>query len=215
MNRKYLPSITLLLALIFFGQSFAQDEMLESSPVHKRERAISFSLATSGFGIGGVYRWTLPSYMHAGINMEFFIVRDDDEIEFIDPFTGIPYKINDANRLFLIPVNFELKKRLFTNDIEDDFRPHIMLSAGTEFGMNFPKPQEVFDNNGARTRVQPDNEFQLTWNILFGFGVDFTTKKNTFATLRPQYRITFFPDEIAGKKNHSAFEIKFEIGGQF
>lgn len=215
MTRKTLLLFTTLMITLFFSQVFSQEDELESVPVHKRERAISFSLASNGFGLGGVYRWTLPHYMHAGVNLEFFIVRDDDELELIDPFTGIPFKINDANRLFLIPANIELKKRLFHNDIEDDFRPHLMVSAGAMFGMNFPKEQFVFDDAGNRTRVQAENEFQFAWNLLFGFGVDFTTKKDVFATLRPQYRLTFFSEEIAGKKEHHAFEIKFEIGGQF
>ena len=216
MIRQRLLSIAILFAVIAFGHLFAQDDMLESSPVHKNERALSFSLATNGFGIGGTYRWKLPSYLHAGVNLEFFIIRDDDEIDVIDPFTLRPIKLNDTNRLFLIPATVELKKRLFANDIEDDFRPHVMVSTGGIFGMNFPKEQFITDPiTGSRERVQPDNEFKFAWNALVGFGVDFTTNKNTFATLRMQYRVARFATEIAGTDNHDAFEIKFEIGGQF
>ena len=72
MTRKYTFLITLLLISTLFSQLFSQDDELQSNPVHKRERAISFSLATSGFGLGGVYRWPLPSYMHVGLDLEFF-----------------------------------------------------------------------------------------------------------------------------------------------
>ncbi|NIU01441.1 MAG: hypothetical protein GWN01_11155, partial [Nitrosopumilaceae archaeon] len=93
--------------------------------------------------------------------------------------------------------------------IEDNFRPHVMLQGGAIFGMNFPKERQT--RSGV---IRPDDEFKFSYNFLVGFGVDFTTRKNFFATIRPQYRITYFPDTIAGKKNHSSFEIKLEIGGQ-
>lgn len=213
----------IFMVFLFFGQSFAQSNdvqtneygYLEAEPSHKNERAFSFSLSTNGLALGGLYRFKLPNYTHLGINLEFFAIRDDNEIAIVDPFTGRPFKLNDANRMFMIPVNLELKKRLFTHSIEDDFRPHLMFQAGGAYGMNFPKEVLIDTNSdGVLERVQPDNQFQLTYNLLAGFGVDIKTRGNFFATIRPQYRYTFFPETIAGKKDHSTFEIKIEIGTQ-
>lgn len=212
-NRLFL--LMLLSMILCSLPVMSQDDYYpESVPVHKNERSVTFSLATSGLGLGGSYRFKLPNFYHLGFNLEFFIARDDKEIRIFVPRFNQSYTLNDANRLFLIPANIELKKRLFANSIEDNFRPHIMLQVGGIFGMNFPKEQIVGEGPIGEV-VRPDNEYRFTYNVLFGFGADITTRKNFFTTIRPQYRLVFFSDDIAGKKNHSAFEIKIEIGGQF
>ncbi len=207
MKKQTLPGIFLLLVIISL-YAFPQSDDLESVPTHKNERGLSFSLASSGLGVGGFYRFALPNFLYIGADLEFFILRDDKEFEFVDGF-GNAFKINDVNRFFEIPLNIELKKRLFANDIEDNFRPHLMAQAGVIFGMNFPR--ELLIDEKA---VQPDNEYELSYNLLVGFGVDVTTRENFFFTVRPQFRYVFYQNKIAGKRDHSAFEIKLEIGGQ-
>lgn len=214
MIRNLYFAILFLAGILLGGTAYGQNTFENIQPVHMKERAFSFSLSTSGLGLGGTYRFPLPNYSHIGINLEFFVMRDDKEVEFYDPYFGYPVKLNNPNRLFLIPANVELKKRLFTNSIEDNFRPHLMLQVGGVYGMNFPR-EDAFILDQDNNRRSLDNEYQFTYNVVLGFGVDFTTRKNYFATIRPQYRLTFFSEEIANDKNHSAFEIKFEIGGQF
>lgn len=209
MNKMTAVLAVLLVLILGHTPLPAQETEVEAPPSHKNERGFSFSLSSSGLGIGGFYRLALPAYTHLGFDLEFFAVRDDKEFEFVDPFTGTAFKINDANRLFLIPAAVELKKRLFANSIEDNFRPHVMLQAGAIYGMNFP--QDVLINGET---IRPKNQFEFTFDVLVGFGVDFSTRANFFATVRPQYRFVYFANEIAGKTNHSVFEIKFEIGGQ-
>lgn len=209
--KRFIPALLLLMLCLAGGSLAAQDyELIETAPIHKNERGFTISLSTSGIGLGGVYRFALPLYSHIGFSAEFFIVRDDNEFELYDPYFNRFIKVNDINRLFLIPLNVELKKRLFVNSIENDFRPHILLQAGGVFGMNFPN-ETVIDGNV----IKPESEYEFGPDLLAGFGVDFTTKKTYFATLRVQYRYTYFSQGIAGKKDHSAFEIKFEIGGQW
>ena len=206
--KKRMFYIIILALSVLPLQMYSKVDEYESLPTHKNERGFSFSLASAGMGLGGFYRFALANFIHVGVDLEFFILRDEKEFEFVDPF-GNAFKINDVNRFFTIPLNIELKKRLFANDIEDNFRPHLMAQAGLIYGMNFPR--ELYIDEKV---VQPDNEFQFSYNLLIGFGVDVETRENFFFTIRPQYRYVFFPEKIAGKRNHSAFEIKMEIGGQ-
>lgn len=178
--------------------AWAQDENYQIT--HYSERGFSFSMGFSGTGVGAFYRKALTSYSHIGIAAEFFIMRDDKEFQGFDIF-GRPVSVNKVNRLFFFPVNVEFKKRLFVNDIEDNFRPHLVLQAGTIFGMNFPKAKEL------------SNEFQFSLDAVIGLGVDVKNGKDYFIGIRPQYRIIYFPSAIAGKKNHSNLEIKLEVGG--
>ena len=207
--KKYILSGFILMLCFFSGQTLAQDyEIIETVPIHKNERGFTVSLATSGLGLGGVYRWALPLYSHIGFSLEFFIVRDDNEFELYDPYFNQFIKVNDVNRMFTIPVSIEFKKRLFVNSIENNFRPHLLIQVGGVYGMNFPNEALVNGNI-----IKPDNEYEFAPSLLGGFGVDFTTRESYFATLRVQYRYAYFQNSIAGKKDHSSFEIKFEIGG--
>lgn len=190
----------MLVWLIFLPNGNAQE--VDESIIHANEMGVNFALGMSGFGFGGFYRKALGSYTYVGVNLNFFIMRDDKEFEYFDPILGISRKANDINRLFFIPLNLEFKKRLFAEDIEDNFRPHFIIQGGLIYGMNFPKPDQL------------KNESQFTYNFVLGFGADITNKEKYFITIRPQYRIVYFSDEIAQKKNHSNFEIKIEIGGR-
>ncbi len=200
MLRKFFFISLVLVYLVYAPNGQAQEEDL--STVHTNELGVNFSLGMSGFGLGGFYRKALGSYAFIGVNVNFFIMRDDKEFEYFDPVLGYSRKANDINRLFFIPLNLEFKKRLFAEDIEDNFRPHFIIQGGLIYGMNFPKPDQL------------KNESQFTYNFVFGFGADITNKEKYFITIRPQYRIIYFSDEIAQKKNHSSFEIKLELGGR-
>jgi hypothetical protein len=200
MLKKILLVILILLVTSDINYLQAQDDT--DVAIHTDEIGINLSLAMSGFGFGGFYRKALGSYTYIGTNLSFFIMRDDKEYEYYDYNYGISVKSNDINRLFFIPFNLELKKRLFANDIEDGFRPHVIFQGGVIYGMNFPKIEDLA------------NESQFSYNFVFGFGIDINNKGNYFITIRPQYRIIYFPKEIAQKKNHSNFEIKVEVGGR-
>ena len=81
--------------------------------------------------------------------------------------------------------------------------------------MNFPRDNNIDYERltpEEKTRYPKENEYRLTFNAAIGFGVDFTTNKELFISIRPQYRIIYFPKSIAGKKNHSSFEIRLELG---
>lgn len=199
MIKKSLLISLILIIFTYTPHGYSQD--FADTTIHTNEVGLNFSLAMSGFGIGGFYRKALGSYTYLGVDLNFFLMRDDKEYEYYDYIYG-SVKANDINRLFFIPLNLEFKKRLFANDIEDSFRPHFIVQGGVIYAMNFPKIDEL------------KNEYQFSYNFVFGFGIDITNKEKYFITIRPQYRVVFFSHDIAQKKNHSNFEIMVEIGGR-
>lgn len=202
MNR--LLSILVVLCVPVF--LMAQYEDLEP-PQHGTEYGIGFTLAMGGFGLGGYYRYALPGYMGLGASADFYMMRDDKEYEIYDPYSNFYYQLNKINRLFFIPIHVELKKRLFPNDIEDNFRPYLVGGAGGVFGMNFPRKTQVEGGDYPRK-----NEFRFTVDFYFGFGVDITTNEDYYFSIRPQIRFVQFAQSIAGDRNHSTFEIRLELG---
>lgn len=207
--RNYL----ILLALVFFITSlFPQEEDIPI--IHEDEYGAGITLAMSGFGLGGYYRFALPAFFHVGASLDFYLMRDEYEFTGYDIY-GYPIQVNKFNRLFLIPFSVEVKKRLFQNDIEEGFRPYLVGSGGLTFGMNFPREND-FERSylppSEQERLPEDNEFRFTFNFAIGFGIDITTNENFYFSLRPQYRIIYFPESIAGRNNHSNFEIRAELG---
>ncbi len=194
----------MLLLLLIPISLFAQYE--DTEPLHGDEYGAGITVAMSGFGLGGFYRFSLPNYFFVGGNVDFYMMRDPKEFTYYDYYYG-PVELNKTNRLFLIPVSVELKKRLFTDTIEDNFRPYVIGLAGATFGMNFPK-----NNSSDPNAVHRDNEFGLTFDFAIGTGIDFTTSQDYFISIRPQYRFIYFPTAIANQKNHSNFEIRIELG---
>lgn len=206
MKKIYSAIFAFLFVLSVFQFAFAQ--IYETAPLHGNEKGFGIDLSMSGLGLGGFYRKAVSGFMHIGFSADFFIMKDDKEFSFYDPYVGY-IKINNVNRLFLIPVNMELKKRFFANDIEDSFRPFGVAKIGVIFGMNFP------DKEAARFYgANADNQYEISYNAVVGVGTDFGGKGKYFVSVRPQYRFVYFSNTIAGKKNHSSFEIKIEIGSR-
>lgn len=174
---------------------------------HSDEYGAGITVAMSGFGLGGYYRFALPNFFFVGANLDLYMMRDEKQLDYYDPYWQVYVERNKQNRLFVIPLAVELKKRLFQDNIEENFRPYIIGMGGLTFGMNFPKD---YYRNGQK--ISRDNEYQTTFNFAIGAGIDFTTRDAYYLSIRPQYRINYFPTQIAGKKNHSNFEIRLEIG---
>jgi hypothetical protein len=197
--------------LILSANSFSQYENLP--PQHLNEYGLGITLAMSGFGLGGVYRVALPNYFHAGVGLDFFVMNDENEFTYYSYYG--PVKVNDFNRLFIIPMSVEVKRRLFYNDIEEGFRPYIVGLGGITIGLNFPQEDNIEFSTlppEEQERLPTDDEYRLSFNLGFGFGIDFTTSESFFLSVRPQYRFIYFPKAIAGKTNHSNFEIRVEFG---
>jgi len=201
---KLLFYVVLLVGLVV-GKAFPQYE--ETPVLHKNEYGASFTVAMSGFGIGGFYRIALPKFIHIGANLDFFIMKGEKEYPFYDPVYNRYIDLNKFNRLFLIPFSIELKERFFANSIEENFRPFLVQGFGFTFAMNFPtKEAQAIEN------IPHESEYRFTLGATIGLGVDITTNENYFVSIRPQYRFVYFPDTIAGKKNHSNFEIRIDLG---
>lgn len=206
MGKRLLLVGLLILGLVLSANAQTEEEV---NPIHKNEYGAGITLAMAGFGIGGFYRIALLNYFYLGLSGDFYIMRDEREFTYYDYYG--PIQINDVNQLFILPVNVELKRRLFANDIENDFRPFVSASAGFTFGMNFPKRNAIITHPDI-VEIPTSNEYRFAFSFGIGAGVDISTRENLYFSIRPQYRYIFFPGSIAGQKNHSNFEIRLEVG---
>jgi hypothetical protein len=204
--------IPVAVVMMVAGKSWSQ--YVERQPLQGNEYGAGITIAMSGIGLGGFYRFATPGFTHVGLSLDFYIMRDDNEFTYYD-YYGYPRQVNKFNRLFIIPASIEVKKRLFYNSIEDDFRPYLVALGGVTFAMNFPRHNDYEFSllpPSEQERLPRNDEYRFSFNLGIGFGIDVTSNQYFFLSIRPQYRFMYFPKAIAGKTNHSAFEIRLELG---
>lgn len=96
------------------------------------------SWSASGIGGGMFYHYYIRTdWILTG---EFFIsgLRNTDEYEQYNPlgnYWRVPEKIN---RLYRIPFSFGVQKLLFSEDLDDTFKPYISLGVGPGFLFSVP-----------------------------------------------------------------------------
>jgi len=213
MEKNYISIIlVLIVSAILNSPGLAQYE--EVPPQHLNEYGAGITLAMSGFGLGGYYRIAFPDFFHVGASLDFFMMRDENEFTYYDIY-GVPRQFNKFNRLFIIPLSIDVKRRLFQNSIEDSFRPYLVVLGGLTLGMNFPRENELERSQlppEDQDRLPRDDEYRVSFNVGFGAGIDVTSNESFYISIRPQFRLIYFPEPIAGDSNHSTFEIRLELG---
>ena len=177
----------------------------------KRQGGLGFAMAESGSSLGLFMTWPLLPDYHFGIGFDAFLLRDSKQIDFYDYYYGIPYTINKQNNVYLFDLLLTAKRRLFRDDLSDDFRPFLSLAAGPIYGMNYPEAQISADSS----TYQKKDQFAWAFGGYVGCGIDFSVKANTLVSIRAQYRIIPFSEKIGERSNHSMFELRFEIAQRF
>jgi hypothetical protein len=196
--RKLIGVLYLILLIPFID---AQEEHYDG-----RQYGGSFSMAESGASASGYYRWPVLEDWTAGFVGEFHLQRDKNQIEFADYY--YQYQFNKTNNLYFISLYTEAKKRIWKEALTSTMRPYFNFGIGAVYGFNYP---ESINTNEFES-VKPPDQFEWALQGTIGFGVDISTGKRFTFSIRPQYRYIHFQEKIAGTQDHSAFEIRFEIG---
>ncbi|MDZ7716055.1 MAG: hypothetical protein U5J95_07570 [Balneolaceae bacterium] len=174
---------------------------------------IDLQINNFGIGLTGHYARIVGRYTEITLEAGMTGLRDVSEQNFQDFFTGRRVIPNKYNRAFAFPILVGLKKRLFANEIADNFRFFLSTSAGPAMAFVFPYLNDQ-DNNGFRTLVQnqgfvvpaePINDFLTGWKdgyTTWGgageikLGVDLGTKFKTQTTVEIGYFFYYFAGGI-------------------
>lgn len=109
---------------------------------------IDLLMSTNGFGLGLFYRYEYSDDFAGYIDFSISEAKDDQEVEFIDPYTGITFVPGKVNRFLNLPLMVGVQKRLFKDDILDNFRPFINAAVGPTMIYVFPYNEEYFSALG-------------------------------------------------------------------
>jgi hypothetical protein len=107
---------------------------------------IDLMLSNNGFGAGVFYRHEFSDVLAGFVQLAISDVKDDSEVEYVDPYTGTSYTPGKINRLMLFPLTIGMQYRLFRETIADNFRPYISTGLGPSMIMVAPysTPRPVY-----------------------------------------------------------------------
>lgn len=132
--------------------------------------SVDIILNNFGYGLGGEYARVLGPYTELTFKAGITGIRDVSELTYQDIFTGRQLIPNKYKRALGFPFLVGLKKRLFAQHIQDNFRLFIEGAAGPAMSFVYPYVNDV-DDSGFRT-------FQLTQQ---GFLVPVETVNDFFS----------------------------------
>lgn len=165
-----------------------------------------------GFGLGGQYSRIIGPFTQVYVSVGVTSIRDVSEQNFQDFFTGQQVIPNKFNRALGFPLTVGIKRRLFAQKIDDNFRFFISGGVGPAMAFIFPYLNDI-DGNGFRNpidfggfvRLEPINDFFTGWdngetkwgaNGEIKIGVDIGDNFSRLTTVEFGYFFYYFSDGI-------------------
>lgn len=159
---------------------------------------VDILLSNNGFGAGGFYRHEFTDVLSGFAQIAVSDVKDDGEVEYINPYTGQSYTPYKINRLLLIPVTFGMQYRLFKDEIVDNFRPYVSAGFGPSmiFVAPYSDPETLIGPDGSRLTYynQIDffaslkkGQFKYAVSGYIGAGAYFGLEKGTLTGISIRY----------------------------
>jgi hypothetical protein len=183
---------------------------LTSMQVFRRNSlGLDVLISSGGFGLGTFYRHEYSDVLSSFIDFSISEAGDDDEKEYID-YYGDRYTPGKVNRFLVLPLFAGLEKRLFKDDIVDNFRPYITAAAGPSMIYIFPYDQEFFTGIGKGTP-------KYTFGGYIGLGAYFGSEYSNFLGLNMRYYFLPYPgglEDLQGQKKteFGGFYISLKLG---
>ena len=150
------------------------------SEIPKNSWGIDLLVSTNGFGLGSFYRHEYSEEVSGFVDFSISEAKDDDEKDFIDIYTGQKITPGKVNRFLVMPLFAGLQKRLFKDDIMDNFRPYINAAAGPSMIYVFPNNDEYFTALGK-------GQLKYTFGGYVGIGAFFGDEHASLLGLNIRY----------------------------
>lgn len=187
---KIVLIIAIILIPLFFSNAQQIGEMAPEKPgiiFPNNTWGVDFMFSEGGFGFGTFYRYTLTPTLSVFSDFSISEAKDKREVEYVDYF-GQVYVPEKKNRIFLLPLNFGLHKRLFENSLTDNLRPYINAGAGPSMVITTPYDREFFSSFGKA-------HARYTIGGYVGLGANFGLDRSNLVGINLRYYVIHFFDE--------------------
>ena len=201
-HRPLLPGLLILLVLVGPAAVHAQSAQ-ERALVYGSGMGFTVQLTNSGFGLGGYVQRAVSPRVSLALETSLAAGKDEREVVFFD-FLGrrsIPRK---ANFFLMMPVHAGLQRRIFQDQIQDNFRPYLQVLAGPTLGWEYPYFEDA-DDDAVRDPDErtfdtfaalPKGDLRLGWGGFVGLGAHFGLSRKVTQGLRIGYAFSYFPAGI-------------------
>ncbi|HTK81440.1 MAG TPA: hypothetical protein VL633_04045 [Bacteroidota bacterium] len=195
---------------LVFGQVIPSSSTMSEGTLYNT-LGIDIMVSTNGFGLGTFYRHEYSDELAGFVDFSISESKDDDEKEFVNAYTGQTFVPGKVNRFLMFPLFVGLQKRMFKDDILDNFRPYITAAAGPTMIYVFPYDEEYFSALG---RGRP----HYTVGGYFGIGAHFGSERSSILGLNLRYYYIPYPGGLESmqgvdKTQFGGFYISLSYGG--
>ncbi len=175
--------------------------------------------SNNGFGVGFFLRKEYSRTFQGFISLAISEAKDEQEVEYYDPYTYQSYVPGKVNRFLVFPLTVGIQYRLFEDEILDTFRPYISGGIGPAIVLSSPYEKEFFSSLSYA-------QAHYTFNAYIGGGAFFGSDKINIMGV--SFRYYFIPvfngipslvDANSGlvtkKKEFGGFFISLNFGSSF
>jgi len=191
--------------LCLAAPSYAQDNT-DIDPLNPYGSGMGFQvvLTNSGFGLGGYYMRSVDPITSLMLDIGIGSGKDERELRFYRSQFGGSFIPNKANYLLMAPLHVGFQKRLFMNQIEDNFRPFLQVTLGPTLGLEYPYFRDENGNgsfdDGERTYDPVGGvvrgSFRFGVGGLLAIGAHFGMGSRLSQSVRIGYAFTYFSDGV-------------------
>ncbi|MBI3585733.1 MAG: hypothetical protein HY088_01220 [Ignavibacteriales bacterium] len=173
---------------------------------------VDILISNNGFGGGAFYRHEYTDELSGFISFAISDVKDDNEVEFFNQFTGQNFVPGKVNRMILFPLTIGAQYRLFKDDIVDNFRPYLSIGLGPSmvFVSPYSTTKQYQGPDGAILSQPEQVEFfnslkygkaHYTLGGYIGAGAYFGLDKGTLSGISIRYYLVPFSSGIESMNN--------------
>ncbi len=168
----------------------------------------NMQISSTGFILGGTYSIKPAKLTFFTTSFDLFFVRGKDEQQAINPYTGFIETINSES-IVMLPLQFSVKRRIFSESISNTLRPFILLSAGVVKGW-------YLDGDISRSKLDSITSFDLKTSQFaptgsVGFGADFGKPGQSAYGLDLKYQFLRFENHLGLRKRFDNFQLGFHM----
>ncbi len=179
----------------------------------RKSWGLDLSVASNGFAFGTFYRYQIGDVYFIQTTLNFMTAKDENEVEYIDPWTGQTFVPNKVNRIMVLPLSFSLQYRLFKNELSDNLRPFLMAGIGPSLIFTTPYEKEFFSSLKY-------GRAHYTLNLFFGVGTYIGLDPRAISGLSVRYYYIPYPkgiESLRGRpiKNFGGINLTLTFGINF
>ncbi len=181
----------------------AQSEDGASRPLYGNGIGLNIALTNSGFALGGFWQRALTTDYTFITEFTLGAGKDGREQRFFN-FWGESFIPGKANYLLMIPVQVGIQRRLFADEIQDNFRPFLHFSAGPTLGWVSPYFKDL-NGDGVRDSNErsydsisalPRGKARLGAGGTVAMGASFGRSRKATQSLRFGLSVIYFPSGV-------------------